>query len=87
MKRFSYYHVHKNKKPKKLQGKKLDLRLQKAAAIMIRHSLNIEKIKHCQNMSFSSKSMAVSNEVIHTASKIASVFSTKSKYLQRINKK
>jgi hypothetical protein len=86
MKRQNYFKVHANKNPKKLPRKKYNIRQSKVAAVMASHILNIEIIKNCKNMSIQSKIIAIAKEVIHTASRVKDIYSSKSKYLEKLNK-
>jgi len=86
MKRLNYLQVHKNKNAKKIPRKKCNIKQSKVAAVMASHVVNIEIIKNCKNMGIQSKVIAIAREVIHTASKVKDIYSSKSKYLEKLNK-
>lgn len=83
----NYFEIHKNKKPKKLPKRKVNLKRLKSAVIMSKNILDIEIVKSCINMSIPSKAIEIAVLTLNTAKQITDLFSNKQKYLDRVNKK
>lgn len=87
MKKNNYFAVHKNKKPKKLPQRKSNYKKSHTALIM---AMNALKIASIQSQIFKDKALKIieaSQVIVSTAQQIRNIWSSKQKYLDRINKK